>query len=278
VPEPATPYIQFYTHDEYRWQYIHEALQELYNVDWEYNTYNRMALYIKSPDEIETSFAGTPNVNIGTYFSSIIDGPPTSGNAEVGGGNHGYHNYNIAGGGVTKLLLDFNPTHIRGENGSVEQPYMEYPIAADEGKYNYFDLLTRLYFSCDGATADGLKWNFDNLYFYRENRLEENHSVYSLSASRRISDDLITFSFNVDKEREAGSTYEVRYSFSDIHDVGFDNADLWVISPELGLGGYNHITLQKDDIDLASNDVIYIAVRKTGDTLFRQISLELDLG
>ncbi len=276
-PTPANPYIQFYTHDESRWQYVREVIDELYGEPWKFNFYNRMAFYVKSPD-LDTPTPGTANFDVGTYYSSIVNGPPTSSNAEVGGGNHGYHRYLVTGNCVTKFILDFNPTHMRGANGSIEQPYMEYPIEADAGLYNYFDMLTRLYFDVSGGSFDGMTWNFDNIYFYRENREEEKHNVYSLCASRLPGTNTVNFSFNTDKQRAEGSMYEVRYAFTDIHELGFDNATLWETTGEQGLGGYNMIGLQKTDFDLTQGDTIYIAVRMVGDTLFRQIDLELDLG
>lgn len=273
---PSTPYLQFYTHDENRWQYVHEVVQGLLGQEWKFNYYNRIALYVKMPSNTEMGAADGANFSVGTFYSSIVNGPPTSNNAEVGGGNHGYHRYNLAEDAVSKIVVDCNPTHIRGADGNTEQPLMEYPIEADSGKYNYFDLLTRLYFSASGATEHGLEWNYDNFYFYRENRIEEEVEVYSLAASYQPTTSTTSLSFNVHKNRdEETAFYEVRYSDEDIHDIGFENASEWVTTGDQGYQGDNIVAISTQSIDASSMSTLFIAVRKVGHTLFKQISLEV---
>lgn len=274
TPIPSAPYLQFYTHSDQRWQYIHEVIQNNYGDEWKFNFYNRLVFYVKTPEE--TVVDGNMNLSVGTYYASIINGPPTSGDAEVGGGNHGYHRYKISNGVTTKVIVDFNPTHIRGAGGGQEQPYMEYPILSDAGKYNYWDMLTRLYFAGARGSEFGLEYQFDNFYFYRENRKEENHEVYSLAASYKPSLGETYLSFNVNKERvEEDAFYEVRYAFTDIHELGFDNAPLWMVTGDQGYQGENIVGISTTDIDVGSNSILYLAVKKVGDTLFRQIDLEL---
>ncbi len=276
VPIPAQPYLQFFTPDGGRWRYIHEVVRDDYQETWDYNTYNRMSFYIKTPPDLNVPTDGTANLSIGTYYASIVDGPPTSSDAEVGGGNHGYHRGVIAAGCTTKAIVDFNPTHIRQAPGGEEQEYQEYPIAADKPKYNYWDCTTRFYFAT--ANADnGSKWWFDEFQFYRENRPEESHEVYTLTLSHNPSGNVVSFSFNGRKDRTVGQQYEVVYSFESIHGIGFDNANEWGLVVGANSTDYNAIFTQRSDIDLTGQDRIYVAVRKLGDVLFKQIDIELNL-
>lgn len=272
---PASAYVQFYTHDESNWNFVRDVVTDLGGT-WETNRYNRFVFYIKPPAAATLADAGLSNFSVGTYYASQAAGGPTSSNAEAGGGNHGYHRFNLLPGVWNRVVLDHNPTHIRGADGNAEQPLQEYPIAADAGSYNYFDLLTRLYFSFGRGYvfAHGQAWYFDRFEFFQETRPEALDSIYGFAAAYDPGRNLVSLSWNRHKEQN-DETYEIRYAFSDIHDIGFDKATWLADKTRDNWGGYNLMLYQTDQLDLGGHNVIYLAVRTVGESVFHQIALDL---
>ena len=73
--------------------------------------------------------------------------------------------------------------------------------------------------------------------------------------------------------------HEVRYSFSDIHQIGWDAATPapnGTITPP-GWQGYNGMFYDTTALPLAGHSVVYIAIKPQNSNLFTQIAVRLDL-
>ena len=277
--DPGAPYLQYHTHNPTTWQYIQDVVESERGDTWLNKTYNRLKFFIKAPASLVTPLDGTTNSAVGTYYSSVAAGGPTSSNAEVGG-NHLYHYFNLKGGVWNQCFMDTHPTHIRGASGNVDQEDQLYPSPADADNYNYFDMLTRTYWdvvsSHVGTTTS--TWLFDNYEFYKEVPIENEDQVYSVSGSYDSTLNDITLGWNRHKD-DGAINHEVRYAFSNIHILGFDNASVPssnVVSA-LGAGGYNQMAYSTTTIDVTGQQFIYMAIRPIGAILFKQVKLRLDL-
>jgi hypothetical protein len=274
---PSAPSLAINTHNGVRKHFIREIVTDFLSEEWLTNTYNKMVFYIKTPAVTKHAVIGKYNFEVGTHYSSVAAGGPTSSNGEVGG-DHGYHRFDVAPGVWTKCILDFHPSHLRGQNGGIDHGNMEYPIAADTPAYNYFDLLTRLYFyySRVESVVDGETWLFDKFQFYRDSNDEEEDLVYSINASHNTANNELTLGWNTKKELD-DTSFEIRYAFEDIHSIGFETA---ILLDEVGRdrsSGYNLTLYKNSDVDLTGQAAIYLAVKPTNSTKFKQIKLELGL-
>jgi len=73
---------------------------------------------------------------------------------------------------------------------------------------------------------------------------------------------------------ENSINHEVRYAFSDIHSLGWNNATpapSGVISPP-GYQGYNNMVYDTKAIDLTGRSVIYLAIKPQNSSVFSQVA------
>ncbi len=271
-------YFQFYPYKGYEWHYLREIIKEDMNVgEWKLNTFNRMEFFVYVPSGLTPSGPGQFNMAVGTYVRSTT-GDRASAEA---GGNHYYHRYNLpASEGWHKVVVDMHPTHERGENGGKEHGLQEHPTGEDA--YNYFDTLTRFYVDFEGShvPSGSSAWFFDGFRVYNETALENVQQVYSLHGSYTAGETpRLIVGWNRNKDENSVS-HEVRYSFEDIHNVGWDNATVapgTPLSPQ-GWQGYNGMLYETSAINAAGNDVIYVAIKPENSSLFRQISIPVGQG
>ena len=123
---------------------------------WQYNTYNRMSFWVKRPTSASPQGDfGLYNIEFGTYVKQVTNSVDSS---DEWGGNHYYHILNLPNNGHwTHVILNMHPDHRRGDSGSVDPGFIPYPTATNgpnggddpPATFNYFDALTRFYFSED---------------------------------------------------------------------------------------------------------------------------------
>ncbi len=262
-------YAQFYTHDGGGWKYMHELTP-----NWTFNHYNRMRVWMKTPDGIPEKTDGTHDFAVGTYCRAI---GADSGSAETGCG-HYYHYFTMMLPGTWyQLIIDTHPTHIRGGNGGTETGNREYPTSSTS--HNYFDLMTRFYFDFNGlAPSYPANYYIDGVELYHEANDENVEQVYSLGGGYDSRNNTLALSWNRDKSENHPMTHQVRYSFENIHNIGWDNAEVppnSTLSPP-GWGGYNLMYYKTDDIDVSGHDKVYFAVKPSNSNRFRQIVIPLN--
>lgn len=268
-------YFQFYPYKDYEWHYLREVVAEDMNVgEWKLNTYNRMEFFVYVPPGLTEKGSGQFNMAVGTYVRST-SGDRT--NAEAGGG-HFYHRFDIPDSqGWHKVVVDMHPTHSRGENGGKEHGLIKHPTG--ENGYNYFDSLTRFYVDFEGSSvpSGSSTWFFDGFRVYNEANIENEQQVYSLHGSYRTGQNQrLIVGWNRNKD-ENNVNHEVRYSFENIHNIGWDKAKVAPGSPlkPQGWQGYNGMLYDTTKIDASGHNMIYVAIKPENSNLFRQISIPI---
>lgn len=260
-----------YSSEQYKWLYVSEAAADglVQTTTWQNDRYNRMKFWAKVPEGVDRFTGGRSNFIWGTY-TRCTTCDVTS--AESGNG-HWYHNFNIMHTGQWhQFIVDFHPNHQRGEGGNDDQGVVEYPTG--EAGLNYFDVLTRFYFDIEDIPAP-FTFYFDKIEFYYDPNDENVEEIYSLNGVYRPSDNYLYVGWM--RHKAHSHNFEVRYSFNDIHDLGWNSATPapnGLVSP-LGGGGYNAIEYETDGIDMSGRSQIYVAIKPKEQDRFRQIVIPI---
>lgn len=280
-------YVQLYTYDRdiFAWKYMKEVIYDEIGISgsWTNNKYNRMQFYIKTASQLQSPTTGQFNGTIGTYLRATGDsGSLQASNDSDGVRQHYYHLFNLpyTNGRWAKVIIDENPTHQQTENGNTEQPVLTNPTNEN---LNMFDVMTRFYVDVGGQgnqyiVDDGAntQWFLDKFTLYEETRTENENQVYTICGFYDPSDNRLYVSWNRNKD-ENDTVHEVKYAFQDIHELGWANA---TSAPNgsltrLGFQGYNCMIYDNSTISMGANTSIYVAVKPTDSSLFKQIQLDL---
>jgi VCBS repeat-containing protein len=246
---------------------------------WQFNTYNRMSFWIQAPTNATSlSTNGGHNYELGTYVKRVANADPHS--DETGGG-HWYHFLNIAPTGTwTKVVINAHPDHFRGGNGDKEWPDQTHPTG--ESQYNYFDAMTRFYIEQPYYTPPSYPETFrmDSFQFYQETAQENDDQVRSIAVTISPRDNRVILTWDRNKDQNS-IKQEVRYAFSDIHELGWDNATPapdGILAPP-GQNGYNGMVYDTTKLPLAGNGnrTLYLAIKPQGSSVFSQIDLPLSV-
>jgi hypothetical protein len=219
---------------------------------------------------------GTTNFYMGTYVKRVTN--PDSSSDEDGGG-HFYHPFNVMRGQWSMCTLNTHPGHERGDAGAVDSGNVPYPTSGDPAKtYNYFDALTRFYIQETGGSLKTFPRDYyiDDLRFYHEGAAENDDQVYSICVSLNPANNRLFLTWNRPKDQN-DVKHEVRYAFSDIHDMGWDKATAapnGVITPP-GYQGYNGMAYDTTGINVSGKTVLYLAIKPQNSSTFSQIAFPL---
>lgn len=215
------------------------------------------------------------NFHFGTYVRNT--GQPRKSSESDNG--HFYHYYNLPSldGVWHQVIVDTHPSHQRGFSGSIEHGDKEYPFGSGE---KYFDLMTRFYVQVKSKpTTYPTAYYIDGLEFYNDPNPENIDQIYSLHGSYSPVIDSILVGWLRNKNEDSVK-HEVRYSYTDIHDVGWDaaiTAPDGIVSPP-GMGGYNGMEYSTNKINTSGKSVVYIAIKPQNSNLFRQIAIPVSGG
>jgi len=253
--------------------------------EWEFNTYNRFQFWFfmaenGSPERYPGP-SSMSNIYMGTYVKRITN--PDNFSDETGGG-HYYHSFNALRGQWSMCVMNSHPDHRRGDSGSVDPGNLPYPTTSEFGgsgdpaeTYNYFDTLTRFYFQeSNGATEFPRTYWFDEMAFYQEPAPENDDQVYSICVSVTPETNRLFLTWRRPKD-ENNIKHEVRYAFSDIHKLGWNNATAapdGIITPP-GWQGYNGMVYDTTDINMKGHSVIYLAIKPQNSDIFSQVAFPL---
>ncbi len=268
-------YLIFYPNSGY-WRHLREFIQ---TGTWQNDTYNRMRFWVYLPSNVgyqaQVDAIGQHNLEIGTFAKcSTCDGS----NPEHGGG-HFYHHYYIPYTGAWhQIIFDMHPTHERGRDPYIEYGESKYYPSGETG-YNYFDALTEFYLDLQGNLPNGgppADFYFDGFELYQEARPENVNQVYSLNAVYVPETNFIRVGWNRRKD-EPNVNYEVRYSFNDIHTIGWNSA---TPAPngtvvQNGETAYNITSYKTNNINVSGQSKVYIAIKPQNSNLFRQIEIPI---
>ena len=249
---------------------------------WQFNTYDRMSFWIKRPTSaspLETT--GRGNANVGWYVKQITNAVYSSDEA---GGNHYYNGLNLPNNGQwTHVILNMHPDHRRGDAGDVDPGNLPYPTATDgpdggddpPSTFNFFDTPTRFYIQ-ENYQYPGI-YLIDDIQFYQETATENDAQVYSLTSNYdpTMNEVIVTWEHHRD---DLNINHEVRFSFSDIHQIGWaaaTPAPNGILTPTGN--AYNGMVYDTTALPLSGHSVVYIAIKPQNSNLFTQIAVPLDL-
>jgi len=267
-------------------QYARDGSTEGTDSHWLNNYYNRIRLWVKVSTNIEfPAYPSWQQMDIGTYVRATWGDY----SQQEEGGWHYYFLYNF---GSTEqwhqIIIDGAPQVIREAGAHPDiSPIMSGTTAVGgeflgddwESGVNYFDQLTSFYISYgmrDSDDHDVESWiKLDEIEFYKEpydeiepEKVSSLNGVYDPSVNRLyvawVGNRLIT--------PEDTSVHEAVYSFNNIHENGWSSGISLGTMPDVA---HKDKRVDRTDIDMGSNDIIYIAARPVGETLFRQISIPL---
>jgi hypothetical protein len=268
---------QFYTYTEFLagfnngWQFMRKFVTN--PGSWQTGKINRMRFWILLPPGTDTANGGNHNFEFGTYIRCS-----TCTEAEDGGG-HFYHHYDLSYTGAWhQMIVDPHPNHSRGGSGGTEWGELLYPT--NEPGFTYFDLMTRFYldFPYEQFPMPAVFY-IDDFELYEEQRPENVDQVYSINAVHVPNSNTVRVSWMRRKDQDSVK-HEVRYSFSDIHSIGWNAATPapnGTITPP-GTAGYNGMDWSSSALPLAGKSLLYIAVKPQNSNLIRQISIPLVAG
>ena len=262
--------------------YAHEMIEGRNKGTWEYDKYNKLSMWFYIPQNVITYKAdGRANLHLGTYFRGTA-GDRTTWNAD--GGTHGYHYIDVESKPVWQhLILDMHPTHLVGETPTTEWgKTKEYPT--NTAGRNYWDSLTRFYWNMFflDSTPHPYTIYWDRFAFYEDtNQTAGNVNwdfVANIVASYNSSTNEIDIGWQNRKDASTNNlTHDVRYAFSSIHDLGWDNASV----AGTAVGGtvdkvYGHMRFQTTSIDVSGQTSIFMAIKPTDETLFHEVEIPMN--
>ncbi len=147
-----------------------------------------------------------------------------------------------------------------------------------EWRFNTFDTLTRFYIAAESYMPPSypLVYRLDQFDFYQESHAENDEQVYTIAATVVHADNRLVLTWSRDKDQN-NTKHEVRYAFSNIHEIGWDRAvpaPDGIVTPP-GWQGYNHMLYVTTKLPLAGKPTIFLAIKSQGAKLFSQIDLPL---
>lgn len=186
---------------------------------------NRLSLYLKMPDSVNNGTGGSGNpVTATTSIGPFND---------IGG--HWYHSTYNRGGGWTHILLDGHPHHNNAWSDATKYPYPSYSLR--DYDISYFDTMYRLYITFmpySGIAQTPYDIWIDEINFFHDSEPQNSETINSPAITYHQSSNLFEISFS-DKYKNNGnsySTYEVRYSFSEITNANWDTATPVIIQED----------------------------------------------
>lgn len=243
---------------------------------WRFNTYNRFRFWIKAPVEaLPHSTTGNSNMSVGTYVKRVKDADDSS---LLAGGGVYLHRINVPVQACwTQVILNMHPHVVAG--GSEERDAGNLPHPTSEPAYNYFDALTRFYIEARQPPARyPADYLLDELEFYQESRAENDDQVYGIAAAHVPPQNRVIVTWSR-RPGEDAIAHEVRYAFADIHSTGWMNArpaPRGLVAPP-GRGMANGMVYDSQDLPLAGERLVYIAIKPQNSEFFSQIAVPLTL-
>ncbi len=178
---------------------------------------NRLSLYVYLPggvnnDAVDSSRPPDKTFTIGPYN---------------GVGGHWYHHYTLQGGGWSHVVVDAHPQHNNAWSSEDKYPYPNFSLRDRGGAY--FNTLHRWYLTAQ--PYEGVAWPpysvwIDEIEYQLDDEPQNHETICSPSVMYRAETKGFEIGF-MDKYKNCRlsySTYEVRYSFSEIFNTNWDSA------------------------------------------------------
>lgn len=178
---------------------------------------NRLSMYVYAPDSLTIGNGGGGNPTKDTIHVGPYNG--------IGG--HWYNIFATNGGGWVHLLVDGHPQHNNAWGGDSTYPYPSRSLR-DMG-YDYFNNMYRFYLTFlpySGIGVPPYSICVDEIEFLDDKEPQNNETICSVALLYLSDTKKFEIAFK-DKYKNNGynhSTYEVRYSFSQITNANWESA------------------------------------------------------
>jgi len=170
---------------------------------------NRLSMYIHTPESMTNGLGGAEKppkttIDIGPYNDM---------------GGHWYHRINTQGGGWAHIIIDGHPQHNNAYSNAASYPFPSWSVR-DMGS-DYFKSMYRWYITFkpySGIAEPPYNIWFDEIQFYNDPEPQNNETINSPSVIYFPERKSFEIGFNDKYKNNAHSysTYEIRYSFSQI--------------------------------------------------------------
>jgi len=219
------------------------------------------------------STTGGSNMNLGTGIKRVQNADMRS--LDAGGGSFG-HRFNVpAVEAWTQVIFNMHPNY--GSNERTDLGNL--PHATNEPGFNYFDALTQFYVEArDVPSKYPADYLLDEIEFFRESRPENDEQVYSIAATHVPAEDRLIVTWNR-RRREDAVAHEIRYAFTDIHRLGWEQATAapgGTIRPP-GKDVSTGMVYDTRALPLAGQKIIFIAIKPQNADSFSQVAIPLTL-
>lgn len=256
------------------WWYLDEWVN---NVD--FGRINRLRVWVKLPSNVAfpTAGGGDHNLHVGTFCRdrSVSRVENESSNW------HFYHQYGVGySGNYHQIIVDSHVQHQRSANGATEHGDKWQMTASD----SYFDLMTWFYVQHTWqAIAIPSLYQIDHVEWYEETSeyddVEYVCSLNGVAFHSSVAPNRIYIAWHRRKDDNSAS-FDVRYAATSFYRNGGwshgsaapSGTGLTGFGNIYGGAGCEYIT---DEIDTTGMDVIWFAVKRTGQSGFREICIPL---
>jgi len=276
-------YVDFDPVDNQFWYFAREQMSS--GNPWSQNKWNRLGIWVFVPANMPmTTDPNRQGVELGTYVRGKYD-PATDNltnwrvDPEAKGGWHYYHFYTFLTGVWSYFVVDEHPQHSReggggrpqGNPGAMNGIGSNIWPTATVG-WNYMDALTRIYWNNWRTNGSSFPVNifFDHLAFFSEPNGDVDN-IASLEASWNPSTNLLHLGFC--RNPADDPSFEGRWCAQDMNVVGFNAGTQFGTVGADGNGGYVNKKIEGIVPQMASLPGVYVGVRRTGQTPFRQLYL-----
>ncbi len=203
---------------------------------------NRLSFYIKMPAVLNNGIGGwgvPPTITfiVGPYSSVPKSDIFPNGDPDSNMGGHFYHWYYTQGGGWTHIVVDSHPEHSNAVGSSFPYPSSSFRDIGGE----YFNNMFRLYTTgkpYEGLDTPPFSFWIDEMEFISDSEPQNNETINNPAVMYLPGQKLFEISFNDKYANNAysKSTYEVRYSFSQITNENWGLAPPVLIQPDTRFG------------------------------------------
>ena len=213
---------------------------------------------------------------------------------------HWYHYYSPRNyQGWNMLLVDAVPHHRRNGSSSSENHDVYYPWPEHSPGYNYFDLMCRYYvrhWHRNDINPEEIDWFQQNYYldmfeWWDDENDEDIKLTYAISGSYDEAGDFFKIQWSGVKPYSTPQEWELRYAFSDVHQLGWDNLNTLsngVISRDttgngvFHAGAFTYFDSVSGEINVAGQPHVHFALRATNPEpdsgTFRQFHIPVQRG
>ena len=248
---------------------------------WPGNGYfNRLEFFV-FVDSTTSPSAGR-NLVVTTSTRDPDSGLPLGGAG--GGGAKFRHKFQVPhSGGWQKVVLDVHADEALGRSpppGKQDYGVITNPLGTLTSKgHSYYDVVDQMEIHFEGAsTVEAATWKIDGVRLYREDYLENEENVHSMTGSVVLNPSGVLgpeLFASWTRNKDDLSAHEVRYAYANIHETGFNSANVLPEVPSTADPTMQVAMTSGLQSPPPAATHLYLAVRPKGAVAFKQIKIPI---